>query len=193
MHENRSVFRKYRYLAFSIYFSMNSLLIRRCLFCNAFLLLIIFGGCKSHTKKGQAPIVYTVNAGDTIATIDTIVYKVDGMVTANRLEQAIGYISINMHRFKGKEKAVLYDQRGNAYFLEDDLENAIANYLSAAELDSENSAYLINVAKTYESMENMNNAAFFAKKVLTLQNASDTDMTVAKELLLRSDRMHAGR
>jgi tetratricopeptide (TPR) repeat protein len=171
---------------------MNSLLLRRCLFYNAFLLLIIFSGCKSHTKKGQTTSAYTVNAGDTITTIDTIITKVDGMVTANRLEQAIGYISINIHRFKGKEKARLYDQRGNTYFLEDDLENAIANYLSAAELDSENSTYLLNVAKTYENMENMNNAAFFAKKVLTLQNVSDTDMTIAKELLLRSDRMHAG-
>ena len=172
---------------------MNSLLLRRCLFYNAFLLLIIFSGCKSNTKKGQSAGAYTVNAGDTITSIDTIVSKVDGMVTANRLEQAIGYISVNMHRFKGKEKARLYDQRGNVYFLEDNLDNAIANYLSAAENDSTNPTYLINVAKTYENMENMNNATFFAKKVLTLQNVTDTDMTVAKELLLRSDRMHIGR
>ena len=193
MYENRPIFRKYRYFSFLIYLNMNSLLLRRCLFYNAFLLLIIFSGCKSNTKKGQSAGAYTVNAGDTITSIDTIVSKVDGMVTANRLEQAIGYISVNMHRFKGKEKARLYDQRGNVYFLEDDLDNAIANYLSAAENDSTNHTYLINVAKTYENMENMNNATFFAKKVLTLQNVTDTDMTVAKELLLRSDRMHIGR
>ena len=171
---------------------MNSLLIRRCLFYNAFLLLIIFSGCTSHSKKEHSIDNYVVSAGDTISNVDTIVSKVDAMVTANKLETAIAYITVNMHRFIGKEKAVLYDQRGNAYFLKDDLDNAVANYLSAAELDSENASYLINVAKTYENLENTNNAAFFAKKVIALQTVSDTDMTVAKEVLFRCDRMHVG-
>jgi tetratricopeptide (TPR) repeat protein len=155
--------------------------------------LSFFDSCQSKTNKEPAKDgSFIVRAADTVTDVKTIVARVNTMVTANRLDDAADYITVNLHRFSGSDKAILLNERGGAYFLKDDLEHAVADYLAATEIDSENNTYLINVAKTYESMQSLNNASFFAKKILDLKTVSDSDKAIAHYLIQRCDRVHAG-
>ena len=154
----------------------------------------LWGSCKQTVKKGQAADnTYSVNAADTVTDVKTIIVKVNSLVSTNRMDDAASYVTANLHRFSGTDKALLLNERGGAYFLKDDMDHAIADYLTAMEIDSSNSLYLINVAKTYENMESRSNAIFFAKKIFDLKTATDSDKTLAQDLILRCDRIHSGR
>ena len=156
--------------------------------------MLILSSCHQNSK--QAPNgdgAYKVSAADTTMDAKAIVKKVDDMTTANKLNDAISFLTINLHRFKGIEKATLLNERGTAYYLKDDKEKAISDFLLANEIDPTNASYAMSIANTYESMESFSNAAFFAKKVLELETASDTDRLVAKHMIDRYESTHAGQ
>lgn len=160
----------------------------------AILAMSILSACGPKAKKGQvADGSYTIKAGDTITDAKTILAKVDAMVAVNRLDDATNFISVNLHRFHGEDRAQLLNARGGAYYLKDDLEHAVADYLAATDIEPENPTYLVNVANTYENMESLTNATYFAKKVLDLKTASDSDKAVATQLIQRCDRIHQGQ
>jgi tetratricopeptide (TPR) repeat protein len=154
--------------------------------------LLIFTACGTKNKKGQDTESYVAASADTTADVKTIVAKVNVLVAANKLEDAIALVAVNLHRFTGVEKARLITEQGNAYYLKDDSENAISDYLTAAEIEPDSTAYLFNVARTYENMESLNNATIFAKKILDLKTATDSDKAFAQSLIDRCDRFHTG-
>lgn len=156
-----------------------------------FLLLALLTGCSSGSKKASAVDVgFQISKADTTADVKTIIAKVGTLVTVNKLEDATSYITLNLHRFKGLDKAALLNERGGAYFLKDDFDHAIADYLAAYDFDTTNATVIMNTARTYECMENLNNAKFFAVKIANTTTATDSDRVQAKELIIRCDRNH---
>ena len=136
---------------------------------------------------------YTISKGDTVLNAVAINKKADDLIGANRMADAVEFVSVNLHRFSGSDKALLLNQRGTAYFLKDDMEKAVSDYLAASELEPENATYMLNVANAYESMDRFSNAAFFSKRVLELKSATDTDIASAKIMIDRYESTHAGR
>ena len=166
---------------------MSLVVIRKHLVC-AVLALSIVAGCKSKIKNGQVlDGTYTVSAADTVGDVKTVAARADAFVASNRIDDAIAFLSVNMHRFKGPSKAILLNMRGEAFLLKDNAENAVTDYMSASEADTSNSSYVVNVATAYESVPNQTNALFFARKALQMENATDSDRSVAKQVILRCD------
>lgn len=165
---------------------MNLMVIRRYAICT-FIVLCVLAGCKSNSKKGMTDGTYIITRSDTTADLKAVAAKADGFIAINRLDDAIIYLSANIHRFKGVDKAILLNTRGEAYLLKDNAENAVTDYVAATEADPENPNYVINLATAYENVSNQANALFFAKKVLEMQNASDSDRAVAQQVITRCD------
>jgi hypothetical protein len=166
---------------------MSFVVIRKHLVC-AVLALSILAGCKSKIKNGQVVDgTYTVSAGDTVGDVKVVAAKADAFVASNRIDDAIAFLSVNMHRFKGPNRAVLLNIRGEAFLLKDNAENAVTDYMSASEADTANPTYVVNVATAYEYVPNQTNALFFAKKVMQMENATDSDRSVAHGVILRCD------
>jgi tetratricopeptide (TPR) repeat protein len=162
-------------------------------FCICLILLCtLAAGCKSR-HKGTADGSYTPSAGDTTVDFKAVNKKADDFVNTNRLDDAIYYLSINLHRFDGAEKAHLLNTRGEAYFLLDDADKAVSDYIAASEADPENSAYLLNVANTYESMNSRDNAELFAQKVLDMKNPTDSDRAAAEKVVFRCKQINAAK
>ena len=152
------------------------------------LALGLVAGCNSGIKKGQATDgTYTVSAGDTVGDVKAVAAKADAFVAANRLDDAIAFLSVNLHRFKGPNRAVLLNMRGEAFLLKDNAENAVTDYVAASEADTTNPTYVVNVASAYENVPNQPNAVFFAKKVLEMKDATDSDKAVAEQVIIRCD------
>ena len=150
---------------------------------------LIVSGCNRGKKVGaNQPVAdgnYRVTNADTTADAPTIASKANTLAMTNRLDDAIMLLNANIRRFKGKDKAIILDQRGTAFFMKDDYNHAIGDFLTANELDPSNPAYLINVSETYEEIGNNPNAVFFSKKILDLSNASDSDRIVANARIER--------
>ena len=164
------------------------------LFAFAMLSLIILTGCGSHVNKGQVEdTAYIFKPADTMADAKTIVDKANTMLANNKMEEASGFIAVNMHRFNGKEKAMLLNVRGDYRFMKDDYDNAVSDYLAASDMDPENPTYMVNVAKTYECLENKYNATIFDQKILTLKTATDSDRAFAQDMMAKFDRAHNAR
>jgi len=156
--------------------------------------LFVLSSCNYKNKFDKSNDgTYTVSKGDTMMDVKSIEKKVDDLIGANRMTDATSFVTVNLHRFNGSDKALLLNQRGTAYYLKDDMEKAVSDYLAASELEPENSSYLLNVANAYESMERFSNAAFFSKRVLELKSASDTDKIAAKTMIDRYESTHAGQ
>jgi tetratricopeptide (TPR) repeat protein len=167
----------------------------RCSYFFAYMfLLVILSSCKSGTNKsGQSSQgADTINKTDTVTDVRTILSKSESLIADNKLEDATNYISARLNRCHGADKAVLLNERGTTYFLRDDFENAVADYLSTVDIEPKNPVYLYNVAKTYEELESRNNASFFAKKILDLNSATDSDRLAAQNLIQRCDRLNFG-
>jgi len=163
-------------------------------FAFAILALIILSGCGSHVNKGQIEDTsYTFKPADTIGDAKTIVDKANALLANNKMEEASGFIAVNMHRFNGKEKAMLLNVRGDTYFMKDDYDKAVTDYLAASDMDPENPLYMINVAKTYECLDNRYNATIFDQKILALKTASDSDRVFAQDMIAKFDRAHNAR
>ena len=164
------------------------------LFAFAMLSLIILSGCGSHVNKGQVEdTAYVFKPADTMADAKTIVDKANTMLSNNKMEEASGFIAVNMHRFNGKEKAMLLNVRGDSYFMKDEYDKAVTDYLAASDMDPENPAYMVNVAKTYECLANVFNATIFDQKILALKNATDSDRAFAQDMIAKFDRAHNSR
>ena len=149
---------------------------------------LMFSACNRGKKANNGQVAdgnYEVSAADTTADAKTIVNKANSLAMTNRLDDAITLLNANMRRFKGKERALMLDQRGTSFFMKDDHNHAIADFLAANEIDPTNPAYLINVSETYEEIGNNPNAVFFAKKILDLSNASDSDRIIANARIKR--------
>lgn len=115
---------------------------------------ILLSSCNNKKNTNQiSDGTYTVSKGDTILNAAAINKKADDLIGANRMTDAVEFVSVNLHRFSGSDKALLLNQRGTAYFLKDDMEKAVSDYLAASELEPENATYMLNVANAYESME----------------------------------------
>ena len=156
--------------------------------------LVIFSGCHHNSSKDSSlDGNYVISLADTTMDVKAIVKKADDLTTANRLNDAISLLTINLHRFKGVERASLLNERGTSFYMKDDKEKAISDFLIAHELDSTNVTYAMSIANAYESIESYSNAAFFAKKILDIQTATDTDRIVAKQIIDRYESAHAGR
>jgi tetratricopeptide (TPR) repeat protein len=156
--------------------------------------LIVLSSCNHKNKSNQTTDgTYIVSKNDTVIDANAITKRADDLIGANRMTDAAAFVSINLHRFSGSDRAILLNQRGTAYFLKDDMEKAVSDYLAASELEPENATYMLNVANAYESMDRFSNAAFFSKRVLELKSASDTDKMAAKTMIDRYESTHAGQ
>lgn len=152
------------------------------------IVLGMLSSCTSGIKKTQSlDGTYIIIASDTTGDIKATAAKADGFVAINRLDDAISFLSVNMHRFKGHDKAILLNIRGETYLLKDNGENAVTDYAAACEADSTNPSYLVNLATAYEEVSNQNNALFFARKALDMQGVGDSDRAVATQVILRCD------
>jgi tetratricopeptide (TPR) repeat protein len=167
---------------------------RRFFYVLVFLPLIIFSGCRSNIKKvlsSDSEIKFT--SSDTTIDAPAIVSKANALLSNNKFDQASGLISINLHRFSGKERAMLINARGDVAFVKDDFDNALTDYITATEYDHENSTYLLNVVKSYECVQNIDNATVFAKKILSLDNASDSDRAYAQDIIDKANNAYSTR
>lgn len=189
--ENYFIFQKYAYISFKS-IDMNLLFVRYHIITCTMLCFLMCSGCHSHVKKGLDKDSPNMVSADTITDTRAILTKVNALVGANKLEDATACISADLPHFRGADKAVLLNARGDVYILKDDLENALSNYIAATEIDPDNPTYLINVARTYESMSSLANATIFAKRMLDLKTASDSEKIIANDLILRCDRIHSG-
>jgi len=181
-------------LRYKLSWSMKFSAFKSNLFAFAVLPLIILSGCGSHLNKGQVEdSAYVFKPADTMADAKTIVDKASAMLANNKMEEASGFIAVNMHRFNGKEKAMLLNVRGDSYFMKDDYDKAVTDYLAATDLDPQNPIYLVNVAKTYECLDNRYNATIFDQKILALKTATDSDRVFAQDMIAKFDRAHNAR
>ena len=152
-------------------------------YCFAFAIssLVILNGCGSHVNKGQ------------VEDAKSIVDKANTLLANDKMNEATGFIAVNMHRFNGKKKAMLLNVRGDSYFIKDDYDHAISDYLAASDMDPENPSYMINVAKTYECLQNVYNATIFDQKILSLKTASDSDRVFAQDMITKFNSAHNSR
>jgi tetratricopeptide (TPR) repeat protein len=150
-------------------------------------LVMLVSGCRNFRKAHMADGAYIIRAADTTGDVASILSKSDGFIFNNRMDDAIIYLSANIHRFKGTDKAKLLNARGEAYYLKDNGDNAVTDYLAAIEADPDNPVYVLNTANAYEMASNQANAVFFARKMLEMQNASDSDKEQAQKLIDRCD------
>lgn len=150
-------------------------------------------GCGNSAKKTSSPAGPKNLASDTTGDVKQVQANLNWLVLANRIDDALNYINLNLHRFRGLDRAVLLNERGGVYQLRDDPANAVADYLSACDLDPQNPAYLINAANAYDSMDQLANARIFAQKVLQLPNLSDSDKAAAQLVMTHSDRIRESR
>lgn len=146
-------------------------------------------GCKSGKDKiASSDSYHTLVQIDTTTDVKVIIAKVNSFVMANKLDEAMAYLQPKLKKCTGTDKAAVLNEIGGVYFLKDDPDNAVANYLAASDLDPSNAQYLTNVAATYENLKQMSNAVIFAKKIMQLQNVSDSDKAVAEHVIERSSR-----
>ena len=164
--------------------------------CFAFAIssLVILNGCGSHVNKGQVEDTpYSFKSADTLGDAKSIVDKANTLLANDKMNEATGFIAVNMHRFNGKKKAMLLNVRGDSYFIKDDYDHAISDYLAASDMDPENPSYMINVAKTYECLQNVYNATIFDQKILSLKTASDSDRVFAQDMITKFNSAHNSR
>jgi|GEM_PF-3629837 len=146
--------------------------------------ICIIASCKSKVQTAQNNDgSYVFSAADTMIDIKAVHSRIDSYIATNRLDDAASFINVNLRRFSGKDKAALLTSRGLAYYLKDDLDHSIADYLAAYEIDPQNPTYVMNVANTYTELNSKANALLFANKVMELTTASDSDRAAAKVVI----------
>ncbi len=152
-------------------------------------LILLVTGCNFGKKTGNSSQTvdgqYVPTKADSNADAKTISNKAYSMAMNNRMDDAIILLNALIPRFKGKDKAMLLDQRGSAYFMKDDHTKAVVDYQAANELDPNTVSYLINLSESYEAVGNNPNAIFFAKKIMGIETASDSDRSTAQGVIDR--------
>jgi tetratricopeptide (TPR) repeat protein len=126
---------------------------------------------------------YVLKPSDTVGTNMQIVNKLGGMILSNRLNEMVAIATANLSRFEGAEKADILDQRGGAYSMKQDYENAAKDYAMAAELDPTSIVHQSNAAETYQSAGNKEKALEFANKVKNNPKASKYDLETVNKVI----------
>jgi tetratricopeptide (TPR) repeat protein len=95
----------------------------------------------------------------------------------------IAIATANLPRFSGADKADILDQRGGAYSMQKDYENAAKDYADAATLDPTSLVHQTNAAETYQSLGNKEKALEFANKVKNNPKASKSDIETVEKVI----------
>ncbi len=139
------------------------------------------GGDKEKEKEAAAS--YVLKATDTVGTSMEITNKLGGMILSNRLNDMIAIATANLSRFEGADKADILDQRGGAYSMKQDYENAAKDYSMAADLDPTSLVHQTNAAESYQSLGNKEKALEFANKVKDNPKASKSDLETVNKVI----------
>jgi hypothetical protein len=125
-------------------------------------------------KEKEAASTYVLKPTDTVGTSMEITNKLGGMILSNRLNDMIAIATANLGRFEGADKADILDQRGGAYSMKQDYENAAKDYALV---------HQSNAAETYQSAGNKEKALEFANKVKNNPAASKYDLETVNKVI----------
>jgi tetratricopeptide (TPR) repeat protein len=126
---------------------------------------------------------YVLKPTDTVGNSMQIANKLGGMIMGNKLNEMIAIATANIKRFEGADKASILDQRGGAYSMKQDYENAAKDYAMAAELDPTELVHQTNAAESYQSLGNKEKALDFANKVKNNPKASKSDLETVNAVI----------
>lgn len=126
---------------------------------------------------------YVLKPTDTVGNSMQIANKLGGMIMGNKLNEMIAIATANIKRFEGPDKASILDQRGGAYSMKQDYENASKDYALAAELDPEEIVHQTNAAEAFQNLGNKEKALEFANKVKNNSKASQYDLETVNRVI----------